>query len=185
MKEATLILLALPALISASPQFGFGGAAAASAAASGGFGGGAAASAAASGGIGGFGAFGRKKREIENEIASEIETLETRLSDLYNIEDRTLGSNHPILGGIQKVEKLSPEHLDIVGFGLAQLTGKGCNKKFVRVENFGEQPVTGTLYHFDVVRQCDGEAESVCHMKVVDVPWQGGKKVLWGKTTCE
>ena len=55
MKEATLVLLALPALISASPQFGFGGAASASAAASGGFGGfggAASASAAAAGGFG-------------------------------------------------------------------------------------------------------------------------------------
>ena len=75
--------------------------------------------------------------------------------------------------------------IKIVDFGLAQLTATGCNKKFVRVENFGEQVVAGTLYHFEVVRKCDGGDESVCHMKVLDVPWQGGKQVLWGKTTCK
>ena len=95
------------------------------------------------------------------------------------------GSNRPILGGIQQVETLSAEHQGIVDFGLAQLTATGCNKKLVRVENFGEQVVAGTMYHFDVVRRCDGGDESVCHMKVLDVPWQGGKRVLWGKTTCK
>jgi len=92
-----------------------------------------------------------------------------------------------LAGGISKVEKLSAKHQEIVDFGMAQLAGTpgGCQKRFVRVENFGEQVVAGMLYHFDLVLQCDGEAESVCHMKVVDVPWEGGKKVLWDQTTCD
>jgi len=91
-----------------------------------------------------------------------------------------------LAGGISKVEKLSAKHQEIVDFGMAQLAGTpgGCKKQLVRVENFGEQVVAGMLYHFDLVLQCDGEAESVCHMKVVDVPWEGGKKVLWDQTTC-
>ena len=29
-----------------------------------------------------------------------------------------------------------------------------------------------------------GEVEQRCQMKVIDVPWQGGKSVIWDKTTC-
>ena len=92
------------------------------------------------------------------------------------------------LGVPHKVEKLSAEHHDVVGFALAKLAEeaedltRGC--QFLGEENFSKIYSGGSLYGFDLVRQCAGEPEDLCHVKVVVTP-QGNRSFLSHLSTCK
>ena len=89
------------------------------------------------------------------------------------------------LGVPHRVEKLSAEQHDVVGFALAKLAEdatRGC--QFLGEENFSTIYSGGSLYGFDLVRQCAGEPEDLCHVKVVVTP-QGNRSFLSYLSTCK
>ena len=98
------------------------------------------------------------------------------------------GDERRFLGVPHRVEKLSAEHHDVVGFALAKLAEeaedltRGC--QFLGEENFSKIYSGGSLYGFDLVLQCDGEPEDRCHMKVQVTP-QGNRSYLSHLSSCE
>jgi len=92
------------------------------------------------------------------------------------------------------VENLNADQQGIVDFAFSQLTmgdSAGCARTYVAVEDFSYQPVAGTLYKFKLVlnstggNNCPADVNSrSCEMAVIDVPWEGGKKVLWENSKC-
>eukprot|EP00088_Acartia_fossae_P065351 TRINITY_DN8058_c0_g1_i1.p1 TRINITY_DN8058_c0_g1~~TRINITY_DN8058_c0_g1_i1.p1 ORF type:complete len:126 (+),score=34.74 TRINITY_DN8058_c0_g1_i1:50-427(+) len=94
-----------------------------------------------------------------------------------------------LLGGINKVDKLSEKENEIVDFAFSQLTGTvedKCGLKKVDVENFSKQVVSGLLYRFDLVvtSKCDGKQKR-CSLVVYDQPWTETREVQWDKVKCQ
>jgi len=107
-----------------------------------------------------------------------------------------LAASQKLLGAPEKVNgKLTTEQQGIVDFAFAQITlgdASACSRKVVDVTDFTQQVVAGTLYSFKLVLDYDGlgncpalASGKSCAMKVIDVPWDGGKKVLWDEVSCQ
>jgi len=107
-----------------------------------------------------------------------------------------LVASQKLVGAPEKVSgKLNAEQQGIVDFAFAEITlgdAAACSRKIVDVTDFSQQVVAGTLYSFKLVLDYEGTGScpalasgKSCSMKVIDVPWDGGKKVLWDDVTCE
>jgi len=97
------------------------------------------------------------------------------------------------LGAPEKAEV----NQEIVNFALAQLAaGDVCRSKIVKVKNFKDQVVAGSLYTFDLElapaetatketcpNQGEGKTET-CHMEVWEKVWEDFKEVQWDSVNC-
>jgi len=98
-----------------------------------------------------------------------------------------------LLGAPEQVSNLNDDQQAIVDFGFSALTAgdaQACQRRVAGVENFSQQVVAGTLYTFNLILNIDSAGncptnDGYCTMKVLDVPWDGGKQVLWDQVTCE
>jgi len=101
----------------------------------------------------------------------------------------------PIVGAPETVKKLNRDQQEIADFAFSRLSSRpgapvGCSKNLLRVENFSQQVVAGTLYKFDLIMQHDSSCshskeESKCKLVVWDKPWENYREVQWEQVKCD